>query len=527
MIRRKIWATATCLAVAGAAQAQTGLGQRPAPVFVPRNYVAPTAPGYSALPPGPPPQAAAPVASSGVVSGPAELFAVGTDTPTAAAPAPMPMAPGAAPMAPPALGPAPMVVDPGAATPMPMAAGPMVIDGGAGAVAGSPVVEGGLPGAGPALNGGPITSAPYLDGMAGGFAGGPGPGAWATGEYLFWRVPGVKVPPLVTTAPPGAPGTLDDPATALVYGGREVLQTWQSGYRMRAGFWLPDGASGVDLGFFALMPMDERAVFVSGTGPGLFRPFFNTATRSEAAFRVGFTDPTGVPILSGGVGVLTESFLYGGEANYRTGWGTGFGGRVDALVGVRYVQLQDKLTVQSNSTVLVPAGAALPGTPIGITDRFESVNQFLGGQVGFVGEWLVGGMTFGLRGTVAVGGVDQRVEISGLTVGNGEAFPGGLLALTPNEGIHTRRRVSVLSEVGATLGYQVSNNIRIFGGYNLLYWTNVARAGAQVSRNVNATFIPDPTTGVATPSGAPAPWFHHRDENLYLQGWTGGVELRW
>jgi hypothetical protein len=104
---------------------------------------------------------------------------------------------------------------------------------------------------------------------------------------------------------------------------------------------------------------------------------------------------------------------------------------------------------------------------------------------------------------------------------------GGLYALPSNIGSRDRTAFAVVSEVGATVGYQVTGNLRVFGGYNVLSFTNVARAGEQINRNVNATFIPDPTTGTAAGVGAASPLFKHRDSDFYAHGWTAGVEWRW
>jgi hypothetical protein len=180
----------------------------------------------------------------------------------------------------------------------------------------------------------------------------------------------------------------------------------------------------------------------------------------------------------------------------------------------------------------VAAGAAPAGTLITVSDQFKALNQFVGPQVGLAGEWQFGNMTFGLRGTVAAGATFQKVEING---SSGSAFPGGatvsapggVLALPSNIGTHDRTAFSILPEVGATIGYQVMENLRLFAGYNVMSWTNVARAGEQINRNVNGTFIPDPTTGTAAGTGAPAPTFSHHDSSFWVHGWSLGVEWRW
>jgi hypothetical protein len=384
---------------------------------------------------------------------------------------------------------------------------------------------------GPMLNGGPIVEAPYLSGM-GAYGDCAQPCVWATGEYLNWRLKSVAVPPLVATAPAGSTGTLNDPNTTVVVGGNNILENWQSGFRVRGGMWFPDGCSGLDVSFFLIDVTSERHGFASDGAQGLFRPFFNTAIRGEDARLVAFSDPAAGPVLSGTISTAAQSELWGAEANYRMGWGMGLGGKIDCLIGYRYLRLHDTLSIDSRSTTLVDIGTAPAGTLITSTDRFDAINQFNGAQVGLAGEWQMGMLTFGLRGTVAVGMTQQSVDIFGSTssqtpAGVTTTVPGSLFALSTNMGNHTRTRISVVPEVGLTVGYQCTNNIRIFGGYNLLYWTNTVRAGEQINRAVNATFIPDPVTGAVSPSGAPGPWFHHRDENFYVHGYSVGVEFRW
>jgi Putative beta barrel porin-7 (BBP7) len=517
MIRRKIWASATvCLALAGAAQAQTGtatradLGNPGYPAFIPRNYVAPTPPGYSA-------PVASP-ASSSAISAPAELFAVGTEvggstaaTPTAPPATPMPM-PGTL-VSPPMTGPAPMVVEPGTPMTMPMPGSPM-------------------------LNGGPIVdspsgNAPFLEGIGGYNTCDALPCMWISGEYLNWRQKGMSIPPLVTAAPAGSAGTIGDAGTVVAYGGTDILKDSQGGVRIRAGVWFQGSTSGLDVAFFTIGRMKDSAAFGSNGDPGIFRPFFNTAIGAEDAQLVSFIDPVGGPLLSGRVAVTSSTDFYGAEANYRQGFGTGLGGgRIDALIGYRYLRLHDTVNIQSNLVTDAAAGAAPAGTQIFSQDRFEALNQFNGGQVGLAGEWQLGSFTLGVRSTVALGITNQRINVAGgsgssTPSGTTVSAPSGLFALPFNSGEHAQTQFSIVPEVGATLGYQVTNNIKVFGGYNLLYWTHVARAGEQIRRNVNGTYITDPTTGTAAPVGAPAPIFKMHDELFYSYGWTGGVEFRW
>jgi hypothetical protein len=354
---------------------------------------------------------------------------------------------------------------------------------------------------------------------------------WVSGEYLNWRFRGAHIPALVTIAPVGGSGTLSDATTAAVFGGDDRQSDWQSGFRVRGGAWL-EGGAGIDAGFFWLGRVKDRFAFGSPGDPGVFRPFFNTATGAEDAALVAFVDPVFGPVVSGRVAVNSTTELWGADVNYRSGWNTGLGGRFDTLCGIRYARLDEKLDITSNLTTLVPAGAAPAGTLITVSDQFKALNQFVGPQVGVVGEWQFGSMTFGLRATVAAGATFQKVEING---SSGSVFPGGatvsapggVLALPSNIGTHDRTAFSILPEAGATVGYQVMDNLRVFAGYNVMSWTNVARAGEQINRNVNGTFIPDPTTGTAAGTGAAAPTFSHHDSSFWVHGWSLGVEWRW
>ncbi|HEX3147570.1 MAG TPA: BBP7 family outer membrane beta-barrel protein [Gemmataceae bacterium] len=559
MIRRKIWATATCcLALAGAAQAQTGStpkaslgapktdsyiarGAAPGyPQYSPRSYTAPLPPGYAAPQPNlgtsPAPGPMAPTAPVQMVEQPAMsqpevdgslTFAADT-VPTLPAPTspspiqvnpkggigapmttPMPM-PMSTPMGAP-MGTVPMQMPMGTmAEGIPVPTGPLV----SGPINGGPIMDTGLSGS------------PFLDSFGGGM-----PAMWVTGEYLNWRMRGANVPVLVTTAPVGSPGTLNDAASLAAYGGTDRETDWQSGFRIRAGTWLENGA-GLDVGVFTVLRNKNNFAFGSNGDPGIFRPFFNTSTGSEDAGLVSFVDPIAGPILTGRVGIQTTTDLFGAEANYRTGWTTGLGGRLDALIGYRYVRFRDSISIQSDSNTAIAAGAAPAGTHITVYDRFTGLNQFNGGQIGFAGEWQTGSMTFGLRATIAAGVNCQNVDIAGTATatppsGTPIVSSGGLLALPSNIGSHDRNVFSVVPEVGVTVGYQLTSNLRVFGGYNVMSFTNVVRGGEQIDRRINGTFIPDPTTGTAAGVGVPNPLFQHRDTDFYMHGWTAGLEWRW
>src|SRR5262245_1660096 len=527
MIRRKMCAIALCgVAAAGAARAQAeapmpatlgkpqaatlgkpqadngyvarGVAPNPGypdgvrdvpmyPRFVPREYVAPTRPSYGT----PRVQFAADQELVQDKGKDGEK----KDTPTG--PAPMTTPPGMSPGTPPP-------------TPMPPTT-PAVVPGGT-------VVSG------------PFGAAPYLEGQIAGYGvmGMPMPTVWFAPEFLYWRAKGVELPQMVTTAPPGSPGTLGDAATTVGVGGRDILDHWQSGFRRRAGCWFGN-TSGIDLAFFCLGRNTENFTTASGGNPGVFQPFFDAARNAENSRIVAFDPGTG-PILSGRISVLNSTDLCGFEFNYRSGFMSGSSTRLDWLCGYRFVKLRDVTTIETSSLAL-PAAAGVAGTQIGTFERFEADNRFNGLQCGVVGEWDLGCVSFGLRATLAAGITREQVKIDGSSAafapGGARAVAAGALLTQPsNLGDHDHTQFSILPEVGVTLGYQVSNNLRVFAGYNLLYWTDVVRAGEQIDRNVTSTQIPDPITGARAAIGG-RPVFERQVNDLCVHGWTLGLEWRW
>src|SRR5262249_1196515 len=85
--------------------------------------------------------------------------------------------------------------------------------------------------------------------------------------------------------------------------------------------------------------------------------------------------------------------------------------RLDFLIGYRYAELRDSVTVNENLVSLMPD---LPGTFL-VQDRFTSKNRFNGAELGiiaqsFKGRWLFEGIY-----KLAIGNTNQFVTINGST----------------------------------------------------------------------------------------------------------------
>jgi hypothetical protein len=221
-------------------------------------------------------------------------------------------------------------------------------------------------------------------------------------------------------------------------------------------------------------------------------------------------------------GLLGTGFLFRGNLM------CGGDYRVDLLGGYRYLRFADRLGIFENQTAAVGNPDLLvPGTQITAADQFQTRNDFHGADLGVSTDFRRGPMSFTLTGKLAVGFTQQDVDITGGTSVSVPGTPtlvstGGLLALSPNIGHHSRgSEVSVIPELEAKFGYQITPRLRATLGYTFIYWDNVVRAGDQVDRFVNPNLLPNSgTTG-----GPPRPAFDFQRSNIWIQGLEVGMEF--
>lgn len=357
-------------------------------------------------------------------------------------------------------------------------------------------------------------------------------------EYLLWSLKSDQVPALVSSGPPGSNGHIDNPSTTVLLEGN-LNQSMFMGGRVTLGVWFDcRECFGMMGSFFMLNRQDKTVSFGSPGDPPLFRPFFSPVAfgplpgPSEAAQKVAFGDQ-----VSGSVSVNHSTQLLGADLNFR--WNlcqsTTFRNcepknfNLDLLLGVRYLRLEEQLTI--NEDLLGGPDADQlgidPGTRILLQDRFATDNNFYGGQIGLMGEWRYKRWFLNFTTKVALGATQSHVAISGSTTDSSlGTASGGLLALEgTNIGSYNRTAFSIVPEVGVSVGYQLTQHCRVYVGYNLLFWTNVARPGDQIDRTVNPRFLPfydapDARTGPARPA------FAFRDTNFWAQGLVAGLEWR-
>src|SRR5262249_14650018 len=160
---------------------------------------------------------------------------------------------------------------------------------------------------------------------------------------------------------------------------------------------------------------------------------------------------------------------------------------VDVGFGFRYLDLDEDLTIDQ-ATQALRGNLALGGTPVPgvfLEDRFNTRNQFYGGQITTRGEYRFGVVFLGVVSKLAVGPNHETVDISGFSRGGGVTLPGGLLAVGGpttggNIGRDSTNRFVVMPEVGAHLGCQLTSHVRVSAGYHFLYVNDVVRPGSQI-----------------------------------------------
>ncbi|QDT71151.1 BBP7 family outer membrane beta-barrel protein [Lacipirellula limnantheis] len=414
---------------------------------------------------------------------------------------------------------------------------------------------------------------PHLQGCAscgsavcqaqGGCGLGSRPVLWVRGEYLAWWADGMDIPPLVVR---GDAVTNPDPPPAqvfgnafVVYGNQTILDGVRSGGRVRAGYWLDDyGQTAIEGEYFGFGQISEQFNDGGdGTFPIVGRPFIDATTGLNAVEDVSFPGIRGSVVVnsdskfqSAGIGLRRNLCCASGQTccgdpvtcgSQVGGCGAGVGGgpcatlfgkgtrHTDVYFGFRWAQLQEGLAIQENLEVIAPSTDV--GTTFQVNDAFNVNNEFVGGEIGFIWDWDYRRWSLEALTKLGVGSTRQRVNISGSTTRtepgeDPETRSGGLLAQDSNIGNYERNELSVLPQLGVTLGYKLTERLKLTGGYTFVYWSNVVRPGDQIDPEVNPGNLPFANPPDA--DGLPArPQFSFRQNDFWAHGLSAGLEYQW
>jgi len=378
-----------------------------------------------------------------------------------------------------------------------------------------------------------------LRGWGGWGAGDPGDRyqAWASAEYLMWWQKGQTTPPLIVASAGGAPSL----GSAVVLYNQTPTYT-EGGGRFGIGTWLPCFCNnlGIEVNYFFLARQSSTAVFNSTGDPSLLRPFNSVGgpgfTNTNGPAGEIFAQ-TGTFAATGSATVHDFTQLWGIDANLRYKLLRGPNCWVDALFGYRYINLSEGIDITEDRFNTNPL---LNGLHTRELDSFGTANHFNGVQLGLDGECRLWDRWFvGMSAKIAMGTTNEVVNINGSTTFTNDPFgngtqPGALLTSPTNIGTWQQNRFAVAPEVGFKIGYDVTDHLRLFAGYNFLYLSSVVRPAEQIDVNVNPAFRPasGTTPGFgnsenAFNAGPRVPTVLLRTNDYWAQGLTFGLMYRY
>jgi hypothetical protein len=345
-------------------------------------------------------------------------------------------------------------------------------------------------------------------------------------EYMIYAVRSASIPfPLLTAGPPTPPGIAPgvpggDNVRVLVgddniHYGREL-----QAFRLTGGIWDSDRRCGLELSGFIQEHRGEFSNFAltSADHEALARPVIDALTGLTTTLLVSFPGA-----FSGEAHIDARIKMGGAEANALYSLLYCDRIKLNLLAGIRYLDLDESLNIVSRT--VFPTGDITD-----VADEFSTRNQFLGGNFGFQSEFRRGRYFMDVTGKVGVGNVNNKLVVSGVTNtlvgGVGTSTEGGLLALGGNITNQSKNDFAYLPEVTVKLGYQWTQRISTYIGYNALYLSRVLRPGDQIDPVVNPVLVPTSglfggTFGPVTPVNN----FNHTD--FWAQGVTFGLSIRY
>ncbi len=352
------------------------------------------------------------------------------------------------------------------------------------------------------------------------------PTSWGTFnadvDYVLWWLREGRVPVLLTTSSPASRGFLGQPDTRVLYGDDRLMTRHDdqfNGIRFALGWVNADGNFGVEARAFFLERDSTYFKAVSANGSELLAiPYFNAVTGMPDSRIIAGPDPTR-GLLSGAFVGYSRIEWFGEELNAVLPMTAGDGWRLDLLAGFRFFQMRDRFHETATSRSIPDGGAQLWG----LEDNIRTGNAYYGGQVGFTGEVTFGRFFVQARGTIGLGGDDERVRTFGGKLYQTPTLrittPTGLFVQQSNTGSLSRGNFDGAGEADINVGYQLTSWARLVMGYTFLYWADPLRAGDQIETVVNHGQATHPTPAMPT--------IPFKGDALWAQGLNAGVELRW
>jgi hypothetical protein len=337
-------------------------------------------------------------------------------------------------------------------------------------------------------------------------------------EYLHWWVSKVDIPaPLVTTST--APdlitdfGALFQPHTVVLVGpGRRSYSDLNGGrvtFGVAPGFLPPMEISG--------WSFHRDLLIFNSTSDGSFllaRPVqlvnqpLITAVGTQAAYIAGAPG-----VGQGGISIDSHLSLWGFDLVLFAPFCDNGVVALDGIVGYKHAELNENFTIsnflQSNVGQFFDGQVIPPGFITNVVDNFASHNKFDGATLGLRTRLNWSRLTLITDGKLSLGSTHQTNSVIGFTTAGGlggtSLLPGGILAQPSNGGIFTRHEFTAIPELNVSLSYQLFSFLRVFAGYDLLYWSSVGRPSGLIQTGVDPRQVPtdqnfDPTFRATRPT---------------------------
>ncbi len=363
------------------------------------------------------------------------------------------------------------------------------------------------------------------------------PRLWFEAEYVSWDVQRNGLAPnLLTTGPASSFGVVGNLGTtsltptslkfAGIPGGRFTTGIW----------WTDDQVIGMDATFM-FISRQQLGFTASSDANGdqtLTRPFYDVNTNQQSGLSVSS------PGAFAGSVTFQDTFnAWGAEINpllIRLRNGENF--KLYGFIGFRYMDIVEKLSINSYSYTLANGQASFlgfpqgPGSALGVADIFDTGNRIYAGQFGTRMNFKYRRFGLDITTKAAIGSNYEVSQISGATTSQNPPFQtsslvtaGGLLSGPNNSFRSSAASFIVVPEVNAKLTYNVTDRLSLMVGYNFLFLSNVIRPENQILPYVNPAFTPSSPTFGATnlPLQYPLPIFERT--TMFIQGISFGAKF--
>jgi hypothetical protein len=395
----------------------------------------------------------------------------------------------------------------------------------AGPAIAAPAGPGGLP-----MAQGPL---PYMDGPGAdpGLLSGLGTSnglssekGWASFNYILWWMRTMPAQPLITAGTAAAGGVNPNIGTTILFGAQNFNINPLSGMEWETGYWWKKNPLwGVSLGGF-VTEQNSDSFRIMPNQQVVARPFIDADTGLPNSFLVSFPG-----FLTGDITARVRGQIWGLDLDIHRKLLSDETRRLTVRAGFRYIDLNEDLSVSSQSTVL-PGNTTTfynlivgPGSRIDVNDRFNTRNQYMLGDLGFQGDWRYRRWLFEWSTKIGIGAVHEALDIEGnskLVTTPGAPFntvQGGLLALDSNIGRFFSGRFAVVPEGKLQVTYRMCGCIDLGMGYTFTYFSRVIRPSDQIDPMLSTTRIPT-SANFAFPIGAFRPVVLMNQSDMWVQG---------